>query len=243
MGDLWLENSQNDRMPYWAKKSTWKLQNGSRHRCRTANTSTACCTRTRWLVESLFARESHLSLLGARSEIPNQYLNPCGIPNYESQTTLMVWLQIGDSLLNHHATPYSYKYGTVDTYLDHANDMKRRMELENPLSAFSGVTWSRNDIFSRPLGLHPRTLNGQPITRVNLFDQQQTGLPPVTPDELSSVTLGSYQQRLVRSYVTSLRWLTVTLFLTNQRCFARLIHFSIFNSKLNQKYSFKKLFI
>ena len=182
-----------------------QLPGGSRHRCRTANTSTACCTRTRWLVESLFARESHLSLLGARSEIPNQYLNPCGIPNYESQTTLMVWLQIGDSLLNHHATPYSYKYGTVDTYLDHANDMKRRMELENPLSAFSGVTWSRNDIFSRPLGLHPRTLNGQPITRVNLFDQQQTGLPPVTPDELSSVTLGSYQQRLVRSYVTSLR--------------------------------------
>ena len=182
-----------------------QLPGGSRHRCRTANTSSACCTRTRWLVESLFARESHLSLLGARSEVPNQYLNPCGIPNYGSQTTLMVWLQIGDSLIYHHATPYSYKYGTVDTYLDHANDMKRRMELENPLSSLSGVQWSRNNIFSRPLGLHPRTLNGRPITQVNLLDQQQTGLPPVTPDELSSVTLGSYQQRLVRSYVTSLR--------------------------------------
>ena len=31
MGDLWLKNSQNDRLPYWAKKSTWKLDNGPKH--------------------------------------------------------------------------------------------------------------------------------------------------------------------------------------------------------------------
>ena len=31
MGDLWLKYSQNDRMPYWAKKSTWKLDNGPKH--------------------------------------------------------------------------------------------------------------------------------------------------------------------------------------------------------------------
>ena len=28
IGDLWLKNSQNDRVPYWAKKPTWKLDNG-----------------------------------------------------------------------------------------------------------------------------------------------------------------------------------------------------------------------
>ena len=31
MGDLWLKNSQNDRMPYWAKKTTCKLDNGPKH--------------------------------------------------------------------------------------------------------------------------------------------------------------------------------------------------------------------
>ena len=31
MGDLWLKNSQNDRLPYWAKKSTWKLDNAPKH--------------------------------------------------------------------------------------------------------------------------------------------------------------------------------------------------------------------
>ena len=78
-------------------------------------------------------------------------------------------------------------------------------ELENPLSSFSGVQWSRQDIFSRPQGLNPLTLNGQPILRVNLLNPQQTGFPQLLPEELSSVTLGSYQPGLVRSYVTNMR--------------------------------------
>ena len=181
------------------------LPGGSRHRCRTANTSAACCTKSRWVIEALFGREGHLGLLGSGAEVPSQYLESCGIPHFESQTTLMVWAQIGDSLLYHHATPYSYKYRTVDTYLDHALDMRRRMTMENPLSTLSGIQWSRPDIFSQPRGLNPVDLNGQPILRVNILDPQQTGMPPVTPDELSSVTLGSFQSQLVSSYVTNLR--------------------------------------
>ena len=114
-------------------------------------------------------------------------------------------LLFGDSLLFHHATPYSQKYRTVDTYLDHANDMRTRMVLENPLSSLSGIQWSRPDIFTEPRGQNPVTQNGQPILRVNIMNPAQTGMPPITPDELSSVTLGSFQPRLVRSYVTNQR--------------------------------------
>ena len=182
-----------------------QLPGGSRHRSRTANTSAACCTKSRWPVESLFCRENHLSLLGSSSEVPRQYLNPCGIPNYSSQSSLAVWLHIGDSLLYHHSTPYTYKYGTVDSYQDHGNDMRSRIELETPLSSLSGVQWSRNDIFRAPLGRNPVTRHGQPVVQVNLFDPEQTGMPPATLDELSSVTLGSYQHRLVRTYMTNIR--------------------------------------
>ena len=181
------------------------LPGGSRHRSRTANTSAACCTKSRWPIESLFGRESQLSLLGAKAEVSSHYLSPCGIPNFESQSKLMVYLQIGDSLIYHHGVPYTYKYRTVDTYLDHGNDIRQRMVLENPLSSLSGVQWSRPDIFIRPRGQNPQTLQGLPVQLVHLLNPQQTGMAPVTPDELSSVTLGSFQYRLVRSYLTSLR--------------------------------------
>ena len=92
-----------------------------------------------------------------------------------------------------------------DLESDHGNDIRHRIELETPLSSLSGVQWSRDNIFLAPLGHNPVTRQGQPITQVNLFDQQQTGMPPVTLDELSSVTLGSYQPKLVRTYLTSLR--------------------------------------
>lgn len=182
-----------------------QLAGGTRHRSRTANTSAACCTKTRWAVEVLFSRERHLSMLGAKAEVPSHYLNPCGIPNFDSQSSLLVWLLIGDSINFHYGTPYTYKYPTVDTYLDHGNDIRQRIELETPLSSMSGIQWSREDIFSRPMGLHPVTSQNQPIVRVDLFDPQQTGMPPITLAEFSSVTLGSYQKKLVRTYLTSVR--------------------------------------
>ena len=99
----------------------------------------------------------------------------------------------------------AYNYGTVDTYQNHGSDIRSRIELETPLSSLSGVQWSRNDIFRAPLGQNPVTRQGQPIVRVNLFNPQQTGMPAATLDELASVTLGSFQHRLVRSYCTIIR--------------------------------------
>ena len=162
-------------------------------------------TKSRWPIEALFGRESQLGLLGARAEVPNQYLSSCGIPNFESHSKLMVWLQIGDSLLYHHGVTYRYKYPTVDTYLDHGNDIRNRIILENPLSTLSGIQWSRDNIFSRPRGMNPQTNEGQPIHQVNLLNPYHTGIAQVTVDELSSITLGSFQYRLVRSYITHLR--------------------------------------
>ena len=54
------------------------------------------CTRTAIvIIEALFGREGHLGLLGSGAEVPSEYLQSCGIPNFESQTKLMVWALIG----------------------------------------------------------------------------------------------------------------------------------------------------
>ena len=93
-GDPYKDRQFNDVAVYP------NLPGGSRHRCRTANTSAACCTKARWAVEGLFGRESQLKLLGTQAEVPNQYLQPCGIPNFDSQTTLSVLLHIGTGVNN-----------------------------------------------------------------------------------------------------------------------------------------------
>jgi hypothetical protein len=179
------------------------LPGGSRHRSRTANTSATACVKTRWPIETLFGKEHQLSILGSVTEVPNQYLSSSGIPNFESQSTLAVWLQIGDALLFHHGTPHTHKYATVDTYMDHGIDMRMRIEKENPLSEHSGIQWSRQNIFRRPRA--NEQVNGQPVNHVHLLDQNQTGMTAVTVQEFSSVPLGSFQTRLVRSYNTHLR--------------------------------------
>jgi hypothetical protein len=196
--DLYRDNNFNPVARYQ------NLPGGTRHRCLTANTSSACCTKTRWVVEAQFGKESQLKLLGCSSEVPQQYLSSCGIPNFESQSALAVWLAIGDSLLFHHGTPLTHKYPTVDTYLDHGNDIRARMTQENPLSEASGIAWSRQNIFRKPR-LQEQTNQGQAVQRVFLLNPQQTGMTAVTQPELSSVTLGSFQQRMVRQYGTKLR--------------------------------------
>ena len=117
----------------------------------------------------------------------------------------MVWVHISDSLVFHHGTPYTYKYDTVDTYLDHGLDIRNRIELENPLSSLSGVQWGRDNIFAQPRGQNEITRQGQLIRQVDILNPQDTGMPPFNQDELASITLGSFQHRLVRSYVTRLR--------------------------------------
>ena len=98
----------------------------------------------------------------------------------------------------------THKYPTVDTYMDHGNDIRARMELENPLSEFSGIVWNRADIFRKPTR-NEQTSQGQPINQVFLLNPQQTGMAAVTIQEFSSMTLGSFQTRMVRSYGTHLR--------------------------------------
>ena len=79
-----------------------------------------------------------------------------------------------------------------------------RSQWQGHLATFESL-WTFVDIFTEPRGQNPVTQNGQPILRVNIMNPAQTGMPPITPDELSSVTLGSFQPRLVRSYVTNQR--------------------------------------
>ena len=180
------------------------IAGGNRHRARTANTSSTCCTKTRWPVEALFGKESNLNILGSNTKVPQQYLSSCGIPGFESQSVLAIWLHIGDSLLYHHGTPMRHNYPTVDTYLDHGNDIRNRIGMENPLSEFSGIQWSRNNIFQR-LTQREQTRQGGQIQHVFLLNTQQTGMTAITTQELSSITLGSFQSRMVRSYGTHLR--------------------------------------
>ena len=86
---------------------------------------------------------------------------------------------IGDSLLFHHGTPLSHTYNTMDTYFDHGNDIRERMEKENPLSEYSRITWSRPNIFKKPRR-NELTSQGQIIHQVFLLNPQQTGMMAVT---------------------------------------------------------------
>ena len=178
-----------------------QLPGGNRHRCLTANTSAAVCTKSRWPVESLFGRENQLAIM---NNVPQQFLASCEIPGFESHSILAVYIWIGDSLLHSFGTPLTLKYPTVDTYLDHGNDIRNRMTMENLLSEYSGIQWSRQDIFRRPRPNEQTTL-GQQVQRVFLLNNQQTGMTQVTQQEFTSVTLGSFQTRMIKSYGTHLR--------------------------------------
>ena len=158
------------------------LAGGTRHRSRTANTSATVCTKTRWPVECLFVREHHLSILGSVAEVPQQFLSSCHIPGFEAQSVLTVWLHIGDSLLHSFGTPLQHKYPTVDTYMDHGHDIRTRIILDNPLSEYSGIQWSRPNIFKRPNN-REQTRQGQPVTQVFLRNMQQTRWAFVTKEE------------------------------------------------------------
>ena len=141
-------------------------------------------------------KEHQLKLLGSATEVPQQFLLSCRIPNYESQSVLSIWLHIGDSLLFHHGTPLTHTYNTVDTYFDHGNDIRERMEKENPLSEYSRITWSQPNIFKKPRR-NELTSQGQIIHQVFLLNPQQTGMKAATVQEFSSITLGSFQPRMV----------------------------------------------
>ena len=174
---------------------------GSRHRARTANTSAVTNTKSRWPVEGLFGKEQNLQIMAVRYEFPQQYFSPCNIPGFENQPMIFIWLSVCDIIIRNYTAPFTQSYPTVDTYFQHWLDLRARITMENPLSDFSGILWSRN-IFQRPTVQEVR--NGT-IQTVNLMDPNATGLVAVTRAELSSMTLGSFQPKMAVSYVTKLR--------------------------------------
>ena len=131
-------------------------------------------------------------------------MSPCGIPNYSSQPRIYVRLLIVNNIISRFGALSQYNYPTVDTYENHGSDLRDRIEKENPLSEYSGIQWSRVNIFKRP-NRNERTMNGGPISLVNLLNPQETEIHQINEQEFSSVTLGSFQERLTRSYISKLR--------------------------------------
>ena len=178
----------------------------NRHRARTANTSAVTVQKTRWKVESLFGKENALQLMGCRYEMAQQYFSACHIPGFENQPNIFIWLCVGDILIRNYTPNFHHTYATVDTYMQHGDDLRNRIVMENPLSEFSNVTWSRPNIFQKPTQADLR--QGR-IRRVNLMNPFETGVVGINPNELTSMTLGSFQPRLCNSYVTKLRKIEV----------------------------------
>ena len=176
----------------------------TRHRARTANTSAVCCTKARWHVECTFSREYALQITGTRKEVPQQYLGPCRIPGFESQPQLYVWLMVADSLSRNYSTPFHLSYATsaFDTHWQHGDDLRNRIEMENCLSEFSQIIFSR-DIFQKPRirQLHPHGL----VSQVDILNSNQTNFPQFAESDLTSVTLGSFQNKHTHSYITKMR--------------------------------------
>ena len=179
---------------------------GNRHRARTANSSAASVTKSRWHVESCFGREYALQIMGVRSEVPQHYLSACQIPGHANQPRLFVWLCIGDVVINRFTNSFQHIYPTVDTYNLHGMDIRMRIEKENPLSEYSGITWSRTNIFKKPT---QNELGQGYVRKINLLNSNQTGMVGINFNELSSMTLGSFQPKLANSYVSKLRRLQV----------------------------------
>ena len=85
--------------------------------------------------------------------------------------------------------------------------MLDRLEMENPLSTFSGIVWDRLDIFAEPTPAELAIRAGMQgyCHFVNLLDNNATGFAAAQPIDLFSATLGSYQPDRSRIYITKLR--------------------------------------
>ena len=115
----------------------------------------------------------------------------CGIPGFENQPELYVWLSIVDVVVRTCSSPFLLNYRTTDTYAQHGADLLHRLTMENCLSHFSGVMWSR-DIFKKPTQVELRRRH---VTVVNALNPAQTGFSTSTLVDLTSMTLGSFQPR------------------------------------------------
>ena len=115
----------------------------------------------------------------------------CGIPGFESQSKMYVWLLVCDVIVRQYSAPFLLSYRTTDTYAQHGADLLHRLTMENCLSTFNGVRWSR-DIFKKPTQVELRRRN---VRAVNALNPGQTGFVNINLVDLTSVTLGSFQMR------------------------------------------------
>ena len=118
------------------------------------------------------------------------FFSACSIRGLEKQPELYIWLSVCDVIIRNCSLPYSLNYSTRDTYMQHGQDLLSRIEMENPLSHFSGISWSRRDIFKKP-SQHELRLGH--VRVVNVLNPAQTGFFNIGKIDLSSIGLGSFQ--------------------------------------------------
>ena len=149
-------------------------------------------------VYSLHAPISANSL--TNSNLPSKYVvlesikhtcRSCDIPGFENQPEMYVWLSICDVIIRVCSTPFLLSYPTIDTYAQHGTDLLHRLTMENCLSHYNGVTWSR-EIFKRPTQAELRRGH---VRAVDALNPAQTGFFNTTMVEITSMTLGSFQPR------------------------------------------------
>ena len=116
----------------------------------------------------------------------------CTIPGLEQQPELYVWVSVCDVIIRKCTSPYLLNYATRDNYMQHGQDLLSRIEMENCLSHFSGVSWSRREIFKKPSLQEIQRGN---VRVVNLLNPAQTGFFNIDRIDLSSMALGSFQTR------------------------------------------------
>ena len=130
------------------------------------------------------------------------FFRSCGIPGFEDQPDIYVWLQVCDVVVRLCSRPFRLSYQTTDTYAQHGQDLLHRLVMENCLSHFSGITWSRVDIFKKPTQAE---LRRGLVRRVDALNPAETGFFNINLVDITSMTLGSFQPRQVDKYITMLR--------------------------------------
>ena len=116
----------------------------------------------------------------------------CGIPGFEQQSEMYVWLQVCDVIVRTCSSPHRLSYQTTDTYAQHGQDLLHRLIMENCLSHFSGIAWSRNEIFKKPTRAELRRGH---VRQVDPLNPAQTVFFNINLVDLTSMTIGSFQPR------------------------------------------------
>ena len=102
---------------------------------------------------------------------------------------MYIWLVVCDVVIRRCSSPFLLSYPSNDSYAQHGQDLIHRLVMENCLSHFNGVSWSRA-IFKKPTAAE--IARGH-VTAVNILNPNQTGFFDINMIDISSMTLGSFQ--------------------------------------------------